>query len=559
MGLRRWLVLAIFAYSFLLSSEEDTSKYQILYLMQAGQVSKSIQLYQNFKKDNQKHDFPILEQIGYVLLSQGARSKDEECQLLSMYGTGIAGTLESMDIYQLGMHSSSPLTQMATIQFLTDIQDDRAEELLLQAFSSPYLAIRMEAAYALAIRKSNHATGLIDALMQRLPPSMHIYFPELFAMIGTSDAIGVLQRLMGSYLLNVRLASFLAAAKFGRDDFLYDIRSSLTHANEAELEACAAAVGYLQDSHSIPILKKLAQSKSSNVQLAACRSLFQLGNYDYQEQVFAKAREKNPLAISLLADIPHSNSLLSELVLDYNLHIRVNAAFALLKKRDIRTIPTLMKILIRDEKDIGLQPIFSLGHSLMAWKVIPSCTQYVKTTKQDIFSMTLAVREQALQEALELPEAAFLSIAETIFEKKQRDLIPLLIHLLENLNTEKAIALLKEQSKRVGAPFIRTYCHLALYRLGIQGPYRDFLFQWIEEKKGHEIIRFRPMLSWTNRNFGNSFQLTPEETSRLLVEAFVTLTNQYDPEGIDMLLHAIQEGNEKNRYALAGLLLKSIQ
>lgn len=559
MGLCRWLTVLFLSLSLTAHSSQSYSKHQVLYLMQAGHISKGIELYQKLKEDNLKDDFPILEQMGYILLSQGAKSGDEECQLLSMYGAGMAGTLESMDIYQMGMESSNPMTQMATIHFLSEIQDDRAEELLLKAFSSPYLIIRLEAAYALAIRKSLSATGLIDSLMQRLPPPMYVYFPDLFAMIGTADAMGVLQRLMGNRILNVRLASFLAAAKFGRDDFIGDIRSSLTHSDEAELETCAAAVGYLQDSHSIPVLKKLTKSKSPNVQLAACRALIQLGEQEYQEQIMESAANKNPLAITLLIDLPNTEPLLAKLAFDYNFHTRVNAALALIKKRDTRAIPTLMKLLIRDEKDLGLEPMTSLGHSLMAWKVVPSCTQYAKKTERDIPSITLAVREQILQDALELPEQSFLAIAERIFEEKQNDLIPLLIHLLENLKTEKAIELLQRESRRTGAPFIRTYCHLALYRLGIEGPHRETLFKWIEEKKDHEMIRFRPMLPWTEKNVTSQFQLTPEETSRMLVEAYVTLADQHDPQGIDILLNAILEGNEKNRYALAGLLLKSIQ
>lgn len=558
-GLKLIGLFLFLSLSLIAQDELKASRHQVLYLMQADQVSRGIQLYQKLKEDNQKHDFPILEQMGYILLSQGAKSGDEECQLLSMYGAGMAGTLESVDIYEMGMDSPNPLVQMATIQFMREIQDDKVEEILQRAFFSPYLIIRLEAAHTLALRKSVTATGQIDSLMQRLPPFMHVYFPELFAMIGTADAMSVLQKLMGNRVQSVRLASFLAAAKFGRDDFLDDIRSSLTHSEEAEQETCAAAIGFLQDSHSIPQLEKLTKSKSANVRLAACRSLVQLGNQEYQAPIIESAIHKNPLAITLLTDIPNTESTLAKLACDYNFHIRANAAFALLRKRDTRCVPTLMKILIRDEKDLGFQPVFSLGHSLMAWKVIPSCTQYAKKTERDIPSITLALKEQILQEALELPEATFLAMADRIFEEKQNDLIPLLIHLLENLKTPDAIELLKKQSRRAGAPFIRTYCHLALYRLGIDGPHRDFLFRWIEEKKDHELIRFRPMLPWTERNAGNQFQLTPEETSRLLVEAFVTLADQHDPEGIDILLSAIQEGNEKNRYALAGLLLKSIQ
>lgn len=561
MGFSQRLSCFFLSFTLLLFAHEDikTAKHQVLYLMQKGEVERSLALYQKQVECEKKHDFSLLEELGYILLNQGAQSEEEECQLLSMYGAGIAGTLESVEIYEFGMKSRNPMAQVATIHFLSEVLDDRAEELLLSAFSSPYLGIRLEAAYALAMRKSLKATGLIDSLMQKLPPHFRIFFPELFAMIGTADAMGVLQRLINDRFPPVRLASILAAAKFGRDDFLNSIRSSLTHSEQAEQEACAAAIGYLKDANSIPALEKLAASPSPPVKLAACRSLIQLGSQAYEQEIIKAAQEKNPLAIMLLSDIPHTESLLASLAEDYNFNIRVNASLALLKKRDVRAVPTLMKMLIQDEKDLGYQPMFSHGRSLMAWKVIPSSTQYAKKMERDIPSISLALKEQILMEALELPEAVFLLAARELFEKKQNDLIPLLIHLLENLKTPAAIQLLKHQSRRAGAPFIRTYCHLSLYRLGIEGPHRDLLFHWVEEKKDHEMIRFRPILPWTEQQRTSTFQLTPEETSRLLVEAFVTLAERHDPEGIDLLLSAIQKGHKKNRYALAGLLLKSIQ
>ncbi len=536
------------------------SKNQVLYLMQAGEAERGIALYEQWVKENEKHDFTILEQVGHILLSQGARSNDEESQLLSMYGLGTAGSQEGMELYEIGVTSQNPVIQMATIQFLSRLQDDRVEDLLFKAFSSPYLLVRMESAYALAMRRSEKVTGMIDSLMHKLPPYMHVYFPELFAMIGTADAAGVLKQMVSHRHLSVRLASILSAAKYGRDDFLSEIRAAATHADQAEQETCAAALGYLKDSHSIPLLKTLAESPHSNVKLAACRSLERLGEITYRETIMKSALEKNPLAISLLIDMPNTDRLLTTLLSDYNFHIRANAALALLKRRQPNAIPTLLSILFKDEKDLGFQPVYSLGHSLMAWKVIPSATQYGKKMGQDISAITLALREQILQDCLELPEEDFLNIAHEIFKKKENELIPMVIHLLENLNTKGAIALLQKESRRVGAPFIRTYCHLALYRMKIEGPHKETLYKWLKQEQEQDLFQFREMLSWTDRKeAAGSFTLTPKETSRLLIETYETLAESHEREGIDLLLQAIHLGNKKNRFALAGLLLKAIQ
>ena len=536
------------------------SKNQVLYLMQAGEVERGIQLYQDWVKENEKHDFDILEQMGYILLKQGATSGDEETLLLSMYGLGIAGSTEGMELYEMGMNSHNPMTQMATIQFLSRLQEDEVEGLLFKAFSSPYLVIRMEAAHALAQRRSEAVTGMIDSLMQKLPPFFHVYFPELFAMIGTPDAMGVLKRMVGHSQLNVRLSTILSAARFGRDDFLTEIRAGATHSDHAEQETCAAALGYLKDSHSIPRLKELSKSNHLNVKLVACHSLALLGDISYREPILESALQKNPLAIPMLLEMPNTEPLLVTLLSDFNFHIRANAALVLLKKRNPKCVPTLLQMLIKDEKDLGFQPIYSLGHTLMAWKVIPPCTHYAKKTQQDIPGITLALREQILQDALELPEEEFLKIAQAIFDKKENELIPILIHLLENLGTPGAEALLKEECRRTGAPFIRTYCHLALHQMRVEGPHRDHIYQWVGSQRDHELFQFREMLSWTDRKeTEGSYILTPKETSRLLIESYETLVNSHEIEGIDILLTAIRLGHEKNRFLLAGLLLKAIQ
>ena len=537
----------------------DPSKQQILYLIQAGDTEKGIALYQKLKKKHQEHDFSILEQIGSNLLAQGAKDSDETCHLLTMYGASQVKSFENIEIYRVGMRSKNPLIQLATIQFLREIEDDRAEELLLKGLNSHYLPVCMEAAYALALRQSLSGVGPIESLMQRLPSPLHVYFPHLFVMMGSPEALFVLKKLMGSPILNVRLSALLAAAKFGRDDCLNGVRAGITHSNEAESETCAAALGYLQDSHSISLLKKLTRSRSICVKLAACRSLIELGHQEYQKEIIACAQKENLFAISLLADIPNSEPLLVKLIQSDRFSTCLNAALALLKKRDARALPILLKMLIQDHRDMGFEELFSPGYSLTAWKVIFSCKQYAEKTQRNTPSISLALREQILKESLELPEDSFLKIAKAIFDQEQSSLLPLVVRLLENIKAQKGIELLQRESRKMGNPLVRAYSHLSLYRQGFEKAHRPFLIDWIKEKKDHEMIRFLPLLSWKEVHEQNQFQLTPEDTSRLLVEIFIAFADRHDLEGLDTLLHAIQKGNPKNRYVLAGLLLKSIQ
>ena len=129
------------------------NKLHILYLLQSGEMNRAIDLYQDYRTALGRHDFEILQQMAFILLEQGARSNDPETQLTSIYGSAIAGIAASVDILEAGIASPHPQTQVASIQFLGHLQDDRCEELLTKAMSSDYFFTRMEAAHQLAIRK----------------------------------------------------------------------------------------------------------------------------------------------------------------------------------------------------------------------------------------------------------------------------------------------------------------------------------------------------------------------------------------------------------------------
>ncbi|HSX13911.1 MAG TPA: HEAT repeat domain-containing protein, partial [Chlamydiales bacterium] len=167
--MRRFVL--ILAVNILVAGEEPNfSKFQIAYLMQAHEIEKSLNLYDQYRKHLGKNDFEVLEQMANILLEEGARSDDQEKQLLSIYGSGVASVSSSFDVLEAGVKSVNPETQIAAIQFLGRLQDDRSDELLIKAMSSTFFFARMEAALQLAQRKHPSCVGQIEALMYRVPP-----------------------------------------------------------------------------------------------------------------------------------------------------------------------------------------------------------------------------------------------------------------------------------------------------------------------------------------------------------------------------------------------------
>lgn len=542
-------------------NKSPVNKLHILYLLQSKEFNRAIDLYREYKEVLGHHDFEILQQMAFIILDQGARSTDPEAQLTSIFGSGIAGISASIDILEAGIASPHPETQMASIQFLGHLQDDRCEELLTKAMSSDYFFTRMQAAYQLAIRKARTAVGQIESLMYRVPPQMRFFFPQFFALIGTSDAIALLRHMMDDQFHITRIEAILSAARFGRDDLLPLIRTKATHLNIAEQEACAAAMGYLKDSKSIPLLRTLGQSPSVNVKLAAKNSLYALGEESAKEDIMALAKEGNLFAINTLGHIPGTADVLVPLLKDTNLAVRFNALFSLLQLSDVRASEFVLEFLLRDSRDLGFQQQASVGNSLMSWKVIPSAQQHQQEGPYDLMALSVNVREYLLRECLELPPHEFLKIATAIFDSRQGDLIPTLIGLIENLQTPEAISLLEIKAQTAGAPLTRAYCNLALLRLKKGEHYKGAILNWISLKKNTEMIRFRPMLPWNLRisEKASAFELTPEENSRLLIECYQTIAAEHDEKSIDIILEGLQMGHYKNRSVLAGLLIQAIQ
>ncbi len=540
------------------STVEEATRSRILFLLQTGNEADSLELYESHYQCIGKHDSELLQQIALLMIEKGYRSKNPETQLMALYGAGISASEKVLPILQEGLTNPLPQLQLISLNFLSRLQSDEADESLNRAMASNFLLIRLEAAFHLAQKKTRKAVGQIDSLMNKVDPVLHPIFPQLFALAGTTEAVKILRKLLNHSYEKVRVEAILCAAKTGRDDLLPVIRILATHHTPSQQEACAWALGILKDEASIPRLEVLACSTAPHVRLAALNALYHLGQKERKEALEKEARSGNVFAIGVLGDVDGSESTLFELIQNPNLQIKINASLALLERRDPRCLISLAEILLRDPRDLAFVEAPSLGGAFKAWKATPSARQNFKDNPMP-HELSLHMRETVLSEALNLPESEFLQLARVIFETQQNDLIPTLVGLLESMQTPGAIHILKTYQQKAGAPLIRNYCNLALFNLKEEGPYAENLRQWIVKQEKIDMIEFRPFVPWELRDHLTSYQLTPQETSRLLVEAFQSMASCQDEQGINTLLHAIRHGNEKNKYALVGLLMHAVR
>lgn len=529
---------------------------QILYRMHTGEMQEALNLYREHQKTLGHHDQELLQQIGLTLLDQGYRSHDPEIRVLTLFGAGISSYERALYILEEAAASNQPQMQMIALNFLARSQHDRADDAIQRCLTSDSLLIRLEALLYLAEKHHPRATAQTEALMYKLPEDLMPIFPQIFAVIGDESSTRSLRKLLAHSSESVRIAAIFAVAKCERDDLLPQIRTLATHGEIAQQEGCAIALGFLGDEQSIPRLQSLARSHVASVRLAACHALYRLGRKETCQEIEKEAKGGNIFALAMLGDMPGCEETLALLVHSSQLQVRINAALALLKLGDARCVPTLKEILISDSRDLAFEKMGSHGLGLTAYRAIPSAQ--INLAKDALgFEVSLSLREDALRESINLPESSFLSLAESLFESHQNDLIPTLTELLATLNNDASKDLLKKYSQKAGAPLIRHFCNLALFNMKEEGPYEEQLRHFILKQQDQELIRFRPSLTIERRDFVTGTPLNPQEQSRLLIASFEAIARAQNDKGIDVLLEAMQNGNPKNRYALAGLLIRT--
>ncbi|MBN2479315.1 MAG: HEAT repeat domain-containing protein [Parachlamydiales bacterium] len=556
MGLfKKFLIFNILVASIIFSNELDSR--HILYLMHSNEIEKAFLEYQK----NKSHDFEILQKMSLILLKNGAKSSDLEIQQMCMFGAGLAASSSSIDILELGLNSSVMQTQLVSLHFLSMYQDDKTDKLLTKAMGSDFLPTRLEAAYHMAKRKHPHAIGQIESLMFRLPAFLKPYFPSLFALIGTTESNKYIKKFLNDPNPDVRIETILSIANFSLDDLLPFLRKKFANATIGEKEALTYAISTLKDSSANDAIEKLAVSPVENVKISAARSLYLLGIESKKDVLIDMAKQNNLFAISNLQIVNGSEDFLYSLTKSNNKQVKFNAAISLLKRKDFRSVDPILEFLISDQNDLAFEPFFSVGRTMMYFKIVPAALHRMKDARFDP-SITLSIKESILKDALELKEDDFLFIAKTIFDKNQNDLVPMLISLLENLGSEKAIELIKANSLHSKSTLIRDYCNLSLYRLKQDGPYEEYIANWIKKQNHLDIIKINISNSDKEKsksNVSNIYTLTKEESSRLLIDMYTALASKQNEQSLSIIVDSIRKTNPKNRYALAGILIRATE
>lgn len=560
--MRALIFLPIVLFSLLFGGENITfDKRHILYLMSIHEVEKAIDEYLKIYKIEKKHDFEVLEQMCLTLLEIGGSSPFPEDQLLTLFGISLSQSSQSfLPFLDAAIRSPFPEVQAAALQILSQTHEDKSDDIIATGLKSNFLQIRFETLFHLIHRKTSNSLGQIESLANLLPPQAKPFFVEFYALHGSFEAIQILKQLLNDPDPSVRITAILYSARYGRDDLLPNIRSALTHSDPLVKEAASFAIGYLKDLHSINHLKAASNSPFPETKLAALISLFHLGHTESSVEICRLAKDGNLFAIHLLKEIPESTPLLEELLLSKDEAISLNATIALLHLKNPKALPQLMNLLETNLDVTYFIPFTSPGRSLLAWKIAPPSSFKTPEQKNNLKAISLHFQEELLTRSLELPKENFLQIAKKLMQGKQTKLLPLLIRLLENESSEETKALLIEKAYAIDHPLLRSYCKLALYRMHINTFYRAEFLKWLAHQKATKMIEFRPMLERNARDDKQKgdYTLSPEEISGLFIESFDALASNHDPEGIEFLLESLRDGHVKNRYAFAGLLLKSI-
>lgn len=540
-----------------MSLQADLDTNRVLFLLHRGELASAVELYQASTKEGD-HNHETLEQICLLILEQGFRSDDPEIQLMTVFGAGVAANEKALYILEDAVKSRVPAIQLVALNTLIRAQHDGIEDSLRYALRSPLLILRLEALLHLAENKNPKTASYAESLMAIVNEELLPIFPEIFAVAGDGASTKMLKKMISHPQENVRVASILSLAKHQRDDFLPKIRILATHHSPKQLEACAYAFGLLKDQSSVPRLEQLADSTHENVRVAALLALYQLGKKESKSGIEKMAQQGDLFAIAALKNVTGCEDVLASLIGSPNPHVRVNATMLLLEKKDMRCLPGLSEIILRDSRDYAFAKTMSKGHSSMAWKVIPSAQQQAEENPA-LEEQSRTLKAAALIASLELDDKVFLQIADRLLSSRQNDLVPLLVPLLENHESPETIALLKKYQQKAGAPFIRQHCNLALYRLKQTGPYEELVKDWILSHMHEPLFHFKQQGNTNEREYTASFMLTPDETSKLLIDSVEALARAQNDLSIDILLEAIKQGHPKNKYVLAGLLMRVAQ
>src|SRR6185295_2305173 len=139
--------------------EPSSDPRQALYFIHHKQYRQAVDHYRAHMRDRGSHDLQLLQEMGRLLLEEGSQATLGSNQLAFLFALRLSPLPEMTSSVLKCLDSPELPVQLAAIQLLGSFFDDRAQEGLFTSLSSPYLFVRLEAAYQLAIRKHKRLTG----------------------------------------------------------------------------------------------------------------------------------------------------------------------------------------------------------------------------------------------------------------------------------------------------------------------------------------------------------------------------------------------------------------
>ncbi len=557
MGLQKTAyILMVTLLAPLFGGAPDSLSGSVLYQIHRAHVSDALRQYLEWSQQENSHDFSLLRQMGLAILEEGAKAEDPEVVVLSMMGAGVSSSIALLPILEQGLHHEELQVQLLALHFLARCNEDCTDDLLLDALNSPLLLTRLEALYQLSCKRHPQTLEQLQSLWVKLPEPLRPLFAQILVNLDSYSANQMMRQMLSHQNVETRCQAILAVTEKSRDDFLPQIRALGSQTQVLQQECVAYALGRFKDHASIDLLHRLHQARQPNVRLAAAYALHELGDPQGEATLLQAAQQGDLLALTWLSKIPkkeHQNLFLTYLS-HPDVDIRLLATLSLLEYRDVRCLANVKELLTSEEQAIGYIQAYSPGHTLPIWKTVFSAP-YKQQAYPAIQAQSAALRAQVLTATLELGETAFLEVAQWIFSHSFSSLFGPLIECLSNHRSEAAIDLIKAQYASSSSEVIRMHCLLALCRLEESASYQEALIQWVKERHQTILIRFAQNAT----EIPTRTVLSPEKESALLIEAFETLASLQNPQGITALLHAIAYGNLKNRYALAGLLIRTAE
>lgn len=238
---KKRIVGLVFIYYILCGSiyglipESDT---QISYFLQTRQFISAIVAYQNYAYLIKQHDPVIIEKIATTILEEGMENADITKRIAAYYSIIACAYVPSLYRLESAIRMQHPQLQAVAIYLLSKHTGDRSEEILKYGLTSPFPIIQLTTAYMLAQKKFPKACTLIESLLHKLPPVLHIYFPEFFAILNTVESRRKVVHFINHNEEKIRIYAIISAMQYRIEEALPYIQAMLTHSSPLEQEAC---------------------------------------------------------------------------------------------------------------------------------------------------------------------------------------------------------------------------------------------------------------------------------------------------------------------------------